>query len=71
LKFAEKNTTISNPGEVLQELRDISSMAMEYFEERIAPRLKVKMIEAQTACTSKSRSFLTSTIPLLTFFFKK
>lgn len=29
--------------EVLQELRDISSMAMEYFDEKIVPSLKVKL----------------------------
>lgn len=29
--------------EFLQELRDISSMAMEHFEEKIAPSLKTKM----------------------------
>lgn len=28
--------------QVLQELRDISSMAMEYFDEKIAPNLKIK-----------------------------
>ena len=29
--------------ELLQELRDISSMAMEHFDEHIVPRLKPKM----------------------------
>ena len=29
--------------EILQELRDISSMAMEYFDEKIVPCLKVQL----------------------------
>ena len=36
--FREKIVTFS-----LQELRDISSMAMEYFDEKIVPNLKVKL----------------------------
>lgn len=38
--------TSANPPrvhELLQELRDISSMAMEYFEEKVAPTLKMKL----------------------------
>ena len=33
-------TAPKNTGEVLQELRDISSMAMEHFDEKVAPFLK-------------------------------
>ena len=37
--------------DLLQELRDISSMAMEHFDEKIAPGLKRKLGEGQTVNT--------------------
>lgn len=36
--------------ELLQELRDISSMAMEYFDEQILPNLKLQMDQHTTNC---------------------
>jgi F-box protein 28 len=47
--------------EFLQELRDISSMAMEHFEEKIAPSLKTKMPAVTlpypfTDCASREQS---------------
>lgn len=33
--------------DLLQELRDISSMAMEHFDEKIAPGLRKKLSEGQ------------------------
>ena len=47
---------VSNPPrahELLQELRDISSMAMEHFDEKIVPLLKQ---ETQAACSRFSYS---------------
>ena len=43
LRFIQNNPNPPRVHELLQELRDISSMAMEYFEEKIAPSLKSKM----------------------------
>ena len=41
----EANTQPSRPHELLQELRDISSMAMEHFDEQIAPGLRDRAID--------------------------
>lgn len=43
LRIVQAAQNISRVHDLLQELRDISSMAMEYFEEKIAPKLKVQM----------------------------
>ncbi|CAN7999626.1 unnamed protein product [Ixodes hexagonus] len=43
LRLVQKGGTPPRAHEILQELRDISSMAMEHFDERIAPELKLHM----------------------------
>ena len=43
LRFIQGNQNPPRVHELLQELRDISSMAMEYFEEKIAPSLKSRL----------------------------
>ena len=43
LRVVESAQNISRVHDLLQELRDISSMAMEHFEERVAPKLKAQM----------------------------
>ena len=48
LRFIQNNQNPPRVHELLQELRDISSMAMEYFEEKIAPTLKSKLIPPST-----------------------
>lgn len=40
LNVVEKPTSPPRANEILQELRDISSMAMEYFDEKILPVIK-------------------------------
>lgn len=59
LRIVQNNKTLPRSHEILTELRDISSMAMEHFEEKIIKTLKPASIP------SPSRSFtLTSTMPL-------
>lgn len=43
LRLVQRGGTPPRAHEILQELRDISSMAMEHFDERIAPGLKLHM----------------------------
>jgi septum formation inhibitor MinC len=43
LRFIQNDPNPPRVHELLQELRDISSMAMEWFEEKIAPHLKSKL----------------------------
>lgn len=43
LRIVESSQNISRVHDLLQELRDISSMAMEHFEEKIAPKLKAQI----------------------------
>ncbi|XP_054164611.1 F-box only protein 28-like [Oppia nitens] len=43
LRVIQTNPNPPRVHELMQELRDISSMAMEYFEEKIAPTLKTKL----------------------------
>ena len=43
MHFVMKTPKPPRPHEILQELRDISSMAMEHFDERVVPLLKKKM----------------------------
>lgn len=43
LRVIQNNPNPPRVHELLQELRDISSMAMEYFEEKVAPKLKLKL----------------------------
>ena len=47
-KISATDAEIPRSYEVLQELRDISSMAMEYFDEKIVPTLKVTLANAMT-----------------------
>lgn len=37
------------PHQVLQELRDVSTMAIEYFDDKIAPNLRKKELNAMTS----------------------
>ena len=43
LRIVQTSQNISRVHDLLQELRDISSMAMEHFEDRVAPRLRAQM----------------------------
>lgn len=43
LRYVNSTRAPQRAHEVLQELRDISSMAMEYFDEKIVPILKRKL----------------------------
>lgn len=43
LRIVKSSECPPRPHEILQELRDISSMAMEHFDDKIAPQLKQKM----------------------------
>ncbi|CAG2106254.1 unnamed protein product [Medioppia subpectinata] len=52
LRFIQNNPNPPRVHELLQELRDISSMAMEYFEEKIAPSLKSKLSTSATVMTT-------------------
>lgn len=47
LNYLEKTENPPRAHEILQELRDISSMAMEYFDEHIVPGLKQKIHEGK------------------------
>ena len=69
LRFIQNNPNPPRVHELLQELRDISSMAMEYFEEKIAPSLKSKLsatgsaiagVSVQISSTSMNRSLPSS-----------
>lgn len=60
LRFIENNPNPPRVHDLLQELRDISSMAMEYFEEKIAPSLKSKLVSPTnviTVVTSSQNSY--------------
>lgn len=43
LRCVANNPNPPRAHEILQELRDISSMAMEHFDEKILPQLKLNM----------------------------
>ncbi len=43
MHYVMKTPKPPRPHEILQELRDISSMAMEHFDEKVVPILKKKM----------------------------
>jgi len=61
LRFIQTNPQPPRIAELLQELRDISSMAMEFFEERIVPNLKTKMQTSNALiCRSASLGSYTS-----------
>lgn len=47
LTIVEKSETLPRTHEVLEELRDISSMAIEHFDDKVSPALRAKM---QMAC---------------------
>lgn len=46
LRHVMTSTTQLRAHELLQELRDISSMAMEHFDEKVVPRLKQHLAAA-------------------------
>ena len=48
----EDTCTQPRTHELLQELRDISSMAMEHFEEKIVPKIKQKISPVTMALTA-------------------
>ncbi|XP_022194675.1 uncharacterized protein LOC111052337 isoform X1 [Nilaparvata lugens] len=52
IKYVNKSIHPPRPHDLLQELRDITSMAMEHFEERIVPILKEKMNAYKPSITS-------------------
>ncbi len=66
LRLVRRESAPPRAHELLQELRDISSMAMEHFDEKIVPGLKRRMpalsLPFSTGYSSKSLS------PLGTFF---
>ncbi|XP_069677551.1 F-box only protein 28 [Periplaneta americana] len=64
LRSLKDSKTPPRAHEVLQELRDISSMAMEHFDEKIVPMLKITLV-ASSAHTSYSMtgSCLVATTP--------
>lgn len=57
IKDVRKNTNPPRSHEMLQELRDISSMAMEHFDEHVVPLLKESM-------QANESSTLNSTFPV-------
>lgn len=59
---------LSRTDDVLQELRDISTMAIEYFDENIAPQLR-RLFALQQA-ENISKAIFTLTISRTTFKFK-
>lgn len=68
LWLLQKEETPPRTHEILQELRDISSMAMEHFDERIAPSLKLHMLPPRSllgtglVCNVTSGGMLPSTL---------
>ncbi|XP_068042009.1 F-box only protein 28 isoform X1 [Anomalospiza imberbis] len=66
LRYVNSTRAPQRAHEVLQELRDISSMAMEYFDEKIVPILKRKMpgsdVSGRLIGTAPG-TFLESTVP--------
>ncbi|XP_006009000.1 F-box only protein 28 [Latimeria chalumnae] len=50
LRYVNSTKAPQRAHEVLQELRDISSMAMEYFDEKIVPILKRKLPGSDVSC---------------------
>ncbi|XP_075212827.1 F-box protein pallbearer isoform X2 [Lycorma delicatula] len=46
------NTFVTPPHDILQELRDITSMAMEHFDEKIVPHLKDKLVAHRANASS-------------------
>ncbi|XP_014667716.1 PREDICTED: F-box only protein 28-like isoform X2 [Priapulus caudatus] len=58
--------TTENPPrahEILQELRDISSMAMEYFDEHVVPSLKQKIQEGKVPHSLKTTTSVVALLP--------
>lgn len=64
LKLVQNTKSPPRAHEILQELRDISSMAMEHFDEKIVPILKQKMLSSQPGHMSPTTS---STLGLQSF----
>ena len=52
----QKEPAPPRPHELLTELRDISSMAMEHFEEKIVPRIKSRMHTEESEVNGASSS---------------
>lgn len=66
LRFINNNPSPPRVHELLQELRDISSMAMEYFEEKVAPNLKQRLLSSRPLnCPVMSPSIAKSKLILL------
>jgi len=63
LRYIETTSSPSRTHEILQELRDISSMAMEHFDEKIVPTFKGHGIQ-YLKCGSTTISFLPSQIKM-------
>lgn len=57
LNIVEKGVALPRSHELLQELRDISSMAMEHFDENILPRAKTQMNQSSTGMLYKKEMF--------------
>ena len=57
LTYIKNAPTPPRAHELLQELRDISSMAMEHFDEKIVPLLKVKMPSVQLSLPCLNETF--------------
>ncbi|XP_065347756.1 F-box only protein 28 isoform X1 [Cloeon dipterum] len=59
LRIVRESKTPPRPHEILQELRDISSMAMEHFDEKVCSSLKPKFTIILFPGTPKAKSLLT------------
>ncbi|XP_059480130.1 F-box only protein 28 [Neocloeon triangulifer] len=59
LRIVRESKTPPRPHEILQELRDISSMAMEHFDEKVCSTLKPKFLT-----TPRSKSILSLKMPV-------
>ncbi|XP_055845103.1 uncharacterized protein LOC129911358 [Episyrphus balteatus] len=61
LRLISKTSKPLRPHEVLQELRDISSMAIEHFDEKISHSLKKSFVDSNTMYSSSSTSTVSTT----------
>lgn len=64
LRLISKTTKPLRPHEVLQELRDISSMAIEHFDEKISHSLKKSFVDSNTGYSNSSTSMSESSTTL-------
>ena len=56
LRTIKKDENPPRAYEILQELRDISSMAMEYFDDKIVPTLKVQLSPLRFGGSARRRT---------------